>query len=164
MTALDIFVGVICVGLFVSGIITMSLGFADWYVIGVIQNFNNGLPASVNPGSAVASLLSFSSTFATFMPTLSVILMIVLIAETWMLSAFIKSHPLAAVIGIVSLVFYTIASFFIANTAIQVARLPIFANYIGYANPLLVAFIYAPYILVIATLIDLTIGIVAARQ
>lgn len=164
MTALDIFVGVICIGLFVSGIFTMSLGFADWYVIGVIQNFNAGLPASVNPGSAVASLLSFSSTFSTFMPTLSVILMIVLIAETWMLSAFIKSHPLAAVVGIVSLIFYTIASFFISNIAIQVARLPIFANYVGYANPLLVAFIYAPYILVIATLIDLTIGIVAARQ
>ncbi len=168
MTALDIFIGVVIAGLFVAGIISIALGYADWYVIGIIQNLNAGLPPSVNPGTAANSLLSFSSTFSQFFPTLAVALSIALMAETWLLSAFIKSHPLAAVVGIVALVFYTIASFYIANTAIGVVRmltvLPQFSSYIASANPLLYAWIYLPYILVVGTIIDITIGIVAARQ
>ena len=80
MTATDIFIGVIIIGTVIAGLITVFLGYADYYVIGVIQNFNKGLPPSVNPGAATTSLLNFSSSFATFFPDLSVVLAIILMA------------------------------------------------------------------------------------
>ena len=168
MTATDIFIGVIIIGTVIAGLITVFLGYADYYVIGTIQNFNKGLPPSVNPGSSTTKLLSFSSNFATFFPDLSVVLAIVLMAETWMLSAFIKSHPLAAVVGVVSLFAYTIAAFFISNAMIGAVRgvgnaIPSFATYLGFAGPIIQFWIYLPIIGVIATIIDITIAVVAAR-
>ena len=44
MTATDIFIGVIIIGTVIAGLVTIFLGYADYYVIGVIQNFNKGLP------------------------------------------------------------------------------------------------------------------------
>jgi hypothetical protein len=89
-------------------------------------------------------------------------------AETWMLSAFIKSHPLAAVVGVVSLFAYTIAAFFISNAMIGAVRgvanaIPSFASYLGFAGPIIQFWIYLPIIGVVATIIDLTIAVVAAR-
>ena len=168
MTATDIFIGVIIVGTLITGLITVFLGYADYYVIGVIQNFNKGLPASVNPGPATASLLSFSSNFATFFPNLSVFLAIVLMAETWVLSAFIKSHPLAAVVGIVSLFGFTIANFFISNEMIGAIRgvasaIPSFSAYLAFAGPIIQFWIYLPVIGIVATIIDISIAMIAAR-
>jgi hypothetical protein len=164
MTVTDIFIGATILGLFVSGTICLVLGYADYYVIGVLQQFNEGLPPSVNPGTAITSLLSASSSFAEFFPTLALVLTVILIAETWALSAFISQHPLSAVTGIISLVAFTIVSFYVANQAIGIARLAIFATYITNADPLLYAWVYMPYILVISSLIDITIGLVAARK
>lgn len=167
MTTTDIFIGVTIMGLVVCGLIATVLGFSDYYVIGVMQSFNANLTASVQPGPAVDTLLSSSSTFSTFFPDLALALTVVLIAETWLLSAFIKSHPLAAVVGIISLVGYTIASFFVSNAMVSTARglsaIPSFATYLGFANPLLTAWIYLPYILIVASIIDLTIALVSAR-
>ena len=168
MTATDIFIGVIIIGTVIAGLITVFLGYADYYVIGTIQNFNKGLPPSVNPGAATTSLLNFSSSFATFFPDLSVVLAIVLMAETWMLSAFIKSHPLAAVVGVVSLFAYTIAAFFISNAMIGAVRgvanaIPSFASYLSFAGPIIQFWIYLPIIGVVATIIDISIAVVAAR-
>ena len=110
----------------------------------------------------------FGSGFATFFPDLGVILAIVLIAETWMLSAFIKSHPLAAVVGIISLFAYTIAAFFISNAMIGAVRgvgnaIPSFANYLSFAGPIIQFWIYLPIIGIVATIIDISIAVVAAR-
>ena len=168
MTATDIFVGVIIIGTVMAGLITVFLGYADYYVIGVIQNFNSGLPTSVNPGPATASFLSFSSNFATFFPDLSVVLAIILMAETWMLSAFIKSHPLAAVVGIVSLFGFTIANFFISNEMIGAVRgvanaIPSFSAYLAFAGPIIQFWIYLPVIGIVATIIDISIAMIAAR-
>ena len=85
-----------------------------------------------------------------------------------MLSAFIKSHPLAAVVGVVSLFAYTIANFFISNAMIGAVRgvgnaIPSFATYLGFAGPIIQFWIYLPIIGVIATIIDITIAVVSAR-
>ena len=85
-----------------------------------------------------------------------------------MLSAFIKSHPLAAVVGIVSLFAFTIANFFISNAMIGAVRgvanaIPSFASYLSFAGPIVQFWIYLPIIGVVATIIDISIAVVAAR-
>ena len=57
MTATDIFIGVIIIGTVIAGLVTVFLGYADYYVIGVIQNFNKGLPPTVNPGPATTAIV-----------------------------------------------------------------------------------------------------------
>lgn len=116
------------------------------------------------------SIQSLSNTlyqFSFFFPDLAAIGCILLIVESWMLSFFIKAHPLAAVGAIAMLLVYTIASFFISNSAITIARLPVFSAVIanaGASSLLLVIWINAPILLVLASVVDIGIAFTASRS
>ena len=88
---------------------------------------------------------------------------LLLILETWMLSYFIRASPLAAIYSVAMLVAYTIVSFFVSNTAIVVARLPVFAAIAGSGNLLFLMYLNMPVILVFASLIDIIISFLAAQ-
>jgi hypothetical protein len=101
---------------------------------------------------------------ALLFPTLAVIMVIVLIIESWILSAFIKASPLSAVVALAFLVVYTIASFFIANTMVQVMdSVPMFHTATN-ANLLFLFFGNMSQILVFCTIIDISIAMLALNS
>ena len=155
---MDIFFSV-CVISAIVGIIFMAMSYVDVTGISEVSNATAGLP-TYTP-STMAS--SFTQT-ALFLPTLAVIMVVVLILESWILSAFIKASPLSAVVAIAFLVVYTIASFFISNAMIQVMNVvPIFHNATN-ANLLFLFFANMPTILVFATVIDIGIAMLALNS
>lgn len=158
MSVTDIFFAT-CVISFIMGLFALSLSYVDYVAIGYLINATNSLPNT--PG--VLSLLQNTQQLSLFWPDIAALATIILILESWILSFFIKAHPLAAVSGVFMLFAYTIVSFFISNTAIGLARMAIFAPIISNANPLLLIWINAPILCVIGGVVDIAIALTAAR-
>ena len=161
MTMEDIFYTsvVVC---FVVGILSLFLSYATTTGISALSAGINATGLPNLPG--VVSLSSGLYNFAFFFPDLAAIMVIVLIIQTWILSWFIKAHPLAAVSGIFALFGYTIVSFFVSNAVVGVARLPLFSPVIAFANPLLFLFINMPVVLFLAGIVDIAVALTAARM
>lgn len=158
MTVLDIFVAVIVVSS-ILGLMLLSLSYVAITGITVLQNATANIP-SFTPTSLSASL----KTTASFLPTLAVIFVVVLIIFSWMLSAFIKSNPLAVVISIVWLIFYTIISFFMAHYLIStVDGIAVFKSLGASPNLLYLFWANIPIILLVASLVDIAIAVMAYR-
>lgn len=105
---------------------------------------------------------NFFEQFVLFFPDLAAIATLLLIIESFIFSYYIKSSPLGAIFAIAMLFIYTIISFYVANAAIQIARLAIFSGIISSANLLILIYINMPVILLFASCIDIIIAITAA--
>ena len=137
----------------------LSLSYVDVTGIAAVSNATAGIP-TYTPSSMSSS---FTQTALLF-PTLAVIMVVVLIIESWILSAFIKASPLSAVVALAFLVVYTIASFFIANTMVQVMdSVPIFHTATN-ANLLMLFYANLSYILVFSAIIDIGIAMLALNS
>ena len=137
----------------------LSLSYIDVTGIAAVSNATAGIP-TYTPSSMSSS---FTQTALLF-PTLAVIMVVVLIIESWILSAFIKASPLSAVVALAFLVVYTIASFFIANTMVQVMdSVPIFHTATN-ANLLMLFYANLSYILVFSAIIDIGIAMLALNS
>ncbi|MGC9099614.1 MAG: hypothetical protein ACP5HW_03675 [Candidatus Micrarchaeia archaeon] len=158
MSAIDIFTAVVIIG-FVLGLLLMIVSFIGLTGMGAIKELNN--VTTQNPVGS--TIVGFGNSFYTFFPSLTVIFVFILIIESWMLSAFLKSHPLAAVVGIVFLVFYTIISFFVSNYAVMLLKNPVFNNLVSHNMLLALFYLNMPTILVISTIVDIFIGVLALR-
>ena len=158
MTTLDVFFAV-CVVSAVVGLLMLSLSYVDVTGIAAVSNATAGIP-TYTPSSMSSSLTQTALLF----PTIAVIMVVVLIIESWILSAFIKASPLSAVVAIAFLVVYTIASFFIANTMVQVMdSVPIFHTATN-ANLLMLFYANMPGILVWSAIIDCAIAMLALNS
>jgi hypothetical protein len=159
MTTYDQFISTVVV-VFIAGIFSLVLSWMDITTIGYIV-----LAFSHSPNlPAIATLSSNLITFASFLPDFAAIIGLILMIESWILSYFIKSHPLGAVMGIFLLFGFTIVSFYVSNTAVQVARLPWMSPVLLHASLLLFMFINMPIILIFACIVDIGIALTAARQ
>lgn len=137
----------------------LSLSYVDVTGIAAVSNATAGIP-TYTPTSMSSS---FTQTALLF-PTLAVIMVVVLIIESWILSAFIKASPLSAVVALAFLVVYTIASFFIANTMVQVMdSVPIFHTATN-ANLLMLFYANMSDILVFSAIIDIGIAMLALNS
>ena len=137
----------------------LALSYIDVTGISAVSTATAGIP-TYTPSSMSSS---FTQTALLF-PTLAVIMVVVLIIESWILSAFIKASPLSAVVAIAFLVVYTIASFFIANTMVQVMdSVPIFHTATN-ANLLFLFYANMSSILVFACIIDIGIAMLALNS
>ncbi len=158
MTVLDIFMAVIVVSS-VLGLLLLAVSYISVNGMTLVQNATANIP-TYTPASLTTSLQSTVS----FLPTLSVIFVIVLIVFSWMLSAFIKSNPLAVVISIIWLIFYTIIAFFMAHYLIStVEGITIFQSLGSGPNLLYLFWANLPIILLVASLVDITIAVLAYR-
>lgn len=158
MTVLDIFMAVIVVSS-VLGLLLLAVSYISVNGMTLVQNATANIP-TYTPASLTTSLQSTVS----FLPTLSVICVIVLIVFSWMLSAFIKSNPLAVVISIIWLIFYTIIAFFMAHYLIStVEGITIFQSLGSGPNLLYLFWANLPIILLVASLVDITIAVLAYR-
>lgn len=158
MTVLDIFVAVIVVSS-ILGLMMLSLSYVAVNGITLVSNAVANIP-TYTPASLASSLTAT----AKFLPTISVILVVVLIVFSWMLSAFIKSSPLAVVISIIWLIFYTIVSFFMAHYLITTAEGITIFNSLGSSGNLLYLFwANLPIILIVASIVDITIAVLSYR-
>ena len=137
----------------------LSLSYVDVTGIAAVSNATAGIP-TYTPSSMSSS---FTQTALLF-PTLAVIMVVVLIIESWILSAFIKASPLSAVVALAFLVVYTIASFFIANPMVQVMdSVPIFHTATN-ANLLMLFYANMSDILVFSAIIDIGIAMLALNS
>lgn len=158
MTVLDIFMAVIVVSS-VLGLLLLAVSYISVNGMTLVQNATANIP-TYTPASLTTSLQSTVS----FLPTLSVIFVIVLIVFSWMLSAFIKSNPLAVVISIIWLIFYTIIAFFMSHYLIStVEGITIFQSLGSGPNLLYLFWANLPIILLVASLVDITIAVLAYR-
>lgn len=158
MTVLDIFVAVIVVSS-ILGLVLLSLSYVAVNGITLVQNATANIP-TLTPSSLSTSLKATAS----FLPTISVIFVIVLIVFSWMLSAFIKSNPLAVVVSIVWLIFYTIISFFMSHYLIStVDGIAIFRSLGSSPNLLYLFWANLPIILIVSSLVDIGIAVMAYR-
>jgi hypothetical protein len=158
MTVLDIFMAVIVVSS-VLGLLLLAVSYISVNGMTLVQNATANIP-TYTPASLTTSLQSTVS----FLPTLSVIFVIVLIVFSWMLSAFIKSNPLAVVISIIWLIFYTIIAFFMSHYLINtVEGITIFQSLGSGPNLLYLFWANLPIILLVASLVDITIAVLAYR-
>lgn len=159
MTVLDIFVAVIVVSSLL-GLLLLSLSYVSITGITLIQNATANIP-TYTPASLSTSLISI----ANFLPTLAVLFVIILIVFSWMLSAFIKTNPLAVVVSIVWLIFYTIISFFISHYLIQtVYAVTVFKTLGSGPNLLYLFWANIPIVLVVASCVDIAIAVLSYRQ
>lgn len=159
MTVLDIFVAVIVVAS-VLGLIMLTLSYVAITGITFVSNATANLP-TYTPTSLASSLQST----ALFLPDIAVILIIVLIVFSWMLSAFIKSNPLAVVISISWLIFYTVVAFFMAHYMIStIDATSIFASLGSSPNILYLFWANMPIILLVSSIVDITIAVLAYRS
>ena len=158
MTVLDIFMAVIVVSS-ILGLLLLAVSYISVNGMTLVQNATANIP-TYTPASLTTSLQSTVS----FLPTLSVIFVIVLIVFSWMLSAFIKSNPLAVVISIIWLIFYTIIAFFMSHYLINtVEGITIFQSLGSGPNLLYLFWANLPIILLVASLVDITIAVLAYR-
>lgn len=158
MTVVDIFKVVVFFSA-IAGLLLMTVSYVAITGLTMVQNVTANIP-TFTP----ASLINNSVAIAQFMPTLSIIMIIILILFSWILSAFIKASPLGAVISVAWLIFYTIASFFISHYLIQAARIPIFISLGASANFVFLFWANMPVILVFATIIDIAIAMLALSR
>lgn len=159
MSTLDIFYATVVIA-FVVGLLSMFFSYADYTTIGYIQNATNVLPNIAGP----STLLSDSKQFSLFFPDLTALMVMILITESWILSFYLSSHPVAAVLGIFALFAYMIISYYVSNEAVAIARESVFAPIISASNPLLFIFINMPTILAFAAVIDIAIAFTAIRR
>ena len=158
MTVLDIFMAVIVISS-ILGLLLLAVSYISVNGMTLVQNATANIP-TYTPASLTTSLQSTVS----FLPTLSVIFVIVLIVFSWMLSAFIKSNPLAVVISIIWLIFYTIIAFFMSHYLIStVEGITIFQSLGSGPNLLYLFWANLPIILLVASLVDITIAVLAYR-
>lgn len=167
MSTLDIFYSVVVIS-FIMGIFGLAFSYTDVTVVTAVSNLFNQTYAQTGYQEmpALQQMSSFFYQFSFIFPDMAALSAIILIASSWMLSFFIKAHPLAAIGAIAMLVVYTIASFYVSNVAVQVARLPVFSAIVtnaGASGLLLLLWINMPVILVIASVIDIAIAFTAAR-
>lgn len=163
MTTLDIFYSV-CIATFFIGILMLCMSYIVFTSVGIIINLNTNMTAQgIQQLPAINTLLANSQQFSLFFPDLALFFVIVLIMETFVLSFFLRAHPLSAILGIFSLFAYTIISFFISNELVTISRLSIFSSIISGANPLLILFINLPVVLVVASIMDIAIALTASH-
>lgn len=152
------FVVIVIVSLCV-GIIMMSLSLATYTALTYICPVIGALPSYGGFNNC-----SFAESFELSLMTWAFIMVMILIAEAWLLSFYIEAHPLAAVVGVFSLIIYVIVSFYVSNAAVGLARLAVFSPIIANANLLLYLYINLSPILIFATLIDIGIAVTASRR
>lgn len=158
MTVLDIFVAVIIVSSTI-GLVLLALSYVAVNGITLVQSTTANIP-TFTPTSLSSSLQATAS----FLPTLAVIFVIVLIIFSWMLSAFIKSNPLAVVVSIAWLIFYTMAVFFMSHYLINtVDSITIFQSLGAGPNLLYLFWANMPIILLVASLVDIAIAVMSYR-
>lgn len=167
VTAYDIFAAIFVAG-FVITLIAFALTWAVFtslsYTTPVFTALQTQLGVSNAPEViAVNQLNSNLQGFILFIPDLGALMIILMIIASWILSFQIKAHPLAAVGAIFLLVPFTIISYYISNTLIQIFSISMFSTIIGSAGLLLEFWINAPVILVICTIIDIAICLTASR-
>jgi hypothetical protein len=158
MTVLDIFYAVIVVSS-ILGLLTLTVSYVAVKGINLVVNATANIP-TYTPASLSTSLLSTVG----LLPVLSVIFVLVLIVFSWMLSAFIKSNPIAVVISIVWLFFYTITAFFVSHYLISTARISVFTSLGSGPNILYLFWANMPLILLIGSMIDIAIAVLAYRS
>jgi len=158
MTTLDIFWAVVVVSS-ALGLLMLTLSYVGITGMSYIANATANMPSYYNVQSATSM---FSGT-ESFLVSLSVFFVIILIAVSWMLGAFFKASPLSAVVSIVWLFLYTAASIFVSHYLIATAKMITIYNTLGGSGNLLFLFwANMPTILVIASLVDLAIAVTAA--
>jgi len=158
MTTLDIFFAVVVVAPAV-GLLMLTLAYAGITSMSYIANVTANMPSYYPVQSAT---IMFSST-EKFLISISVFFVIILILVSWLLSAFFKASPLAAVISIAWLFMYTAVAIFMSHYLIAAVKMVSIYNSLGSsANFLFLFFANMPTILVIASLIDLGIAVTAA--
>ncbi|MGC9132354.1 MAG: hypothetical protein ACP5HJ_01755 [Candidatus Micrarchaeia archaeon] len=158
MTVYDIFYAVVVISAIV-GFLSLTLSYI---AIKGMTLLHQGI-ANI-PTYTPSSLSSMLGGTASFLPTISMLLVIVLIIFSWMLSAFIKANPIGAIISVAWLFLYTIASFFVSNALIQAAQnIPIFTELGSTANFVFLFWANAPTILVFASIIDIVIAVLAYK-
>jgi hypothetical protein len=147
------------------GTLGLSFAYADTTTISYISSAINSTykNANITPVVNTNALSNALYNFSFFFPDIAAIACILLIIESWMLSFFIKAHPLAAVGATAMLTLYTIGSFYVSNVAIQIARLAIFSGVVSSSNLLFLIWLNMPVILVIAGVVDIAIALSAAR-
>jgi hypothetical protein len=157
---------VIVIVSFVVGILLLTISYFGLTTMSALAQINT--VAANTPGIGVvpggATMVSFGTRFFKFFPDITVIFVIIMIAESWMLSAFLKSHPLGAVVAIVFLVLYTIVSFYISNEAVAILKTGVFNSVLPSNSLLALFYLNMPVILIFATIIDIAIGVMAARS
>ncbi|MEM3470588.1 MAG: hypothetical protein QXZ36_07600 [Thermoproteota archaeon] len=164
MAAYDIFFAVVILSTILE-IIFLPLTYVVYSSMSLVQNAIANIPTF----APVSSITTMSKSFILFIPTAAALMVYLLILESWILSFFIKGHPLGAVYAIVMLFVFTIASFFVANEVVVLTRAiqaasPTFATILSNSSFMLFTIINMPYILVFATVVDIGIAVVALRS
>lgn len=157
MTTLDMF-GVIVILTFTVGVFSMVLTYIVYSGLTYLQTATANIP--VYPGF---DIISHAKAFSLFIPTFAALMIVALIGQAFILSFFIKAHPLSAIIALLLLFGYTIISFYVSNTLIQIARLPLFSPFASSSNFLFFFFLNLPVILVVCSVVDIGIALTAAR-
>jgi hypothetical protein len=159
MTVLDIFVAVIVVSSML-GLLMLATSYVAINGITLIQNATANIP-TYTPASLSTNLKSTAS----ILPDFSVLFIVVMIVFSWMLSAFIKSNPLAVVVSIVWLIFYTIVAFFMAHYLITAVDATTVFKTLGSSPDLLYLFwANMPLVLLASSLVDIMIAVLAYRS
>lgn len=161
ITTEDIFFSIVVI-CFVVGIFSMALSYTDTTAISMLSSALN--QSTLTQMASVQTLASNLYQFSFFFPDLAALMVIVLIIQSFILSFFIKAHPLSAIMGVFSLFGYAIASFYVSNIAVTIVRLPLFTTVIPFSNPLLFLFINMPPILVICGIVDIAVALTASRS
>ena len=156
MTTLDIFWAVVVVSS-ALGLLMLTLSYVGITGMSYIANATANMP-SYYTGATVM----FSGT-ESFLVSLSVFFVIILIAVSWMLGAFFKASPLSAVVSVVWLFLYTAVAIFVSHYLVATVKMVTIYNTLGSSGNLLFLFwANMPTILVIASVIDLAIAVTAA--
>ena len=167
ISTFDIFMSVVVIS-FIMGIVGLSFSYLDVLGIGTTSSIFNQTYTTMHlpPNQAIQTLSSNLYQFSFVFPTIAAIATLLLIIESWMLSFFIKAHPLAAVGAIAMLVVYTLVSFYVSNASIGIIRLPVFQAIVnsGSANLLIVIWLNMPIILLFSSIVDIAIAFTASRQ
>lgn len=158
MTSLDIFVVVVLVSLSV-GVTMMVLSLATYTALTYICPVIGALPSWGGFNNC-----AFAESFELSLMTWAFIMVLILIAEAWLLSFYIEASPLAAVVGVFSLIIYVIVSFYVSNAAVMLSRQAVFAPIVASSNLLFYIWINLPAVLIFATLIDIGIALTASRR
>jgi hypothetical protein len=149
----------------VSLSLTMAVSTSLSYSTNAFTQIQNTLNIGNFPAVQAANGLNTQLRgFILFLPDLAALGIICLMAQCFILSWFIQSHPLAAVGGIFLLVIFTLISFYISNFSIQIASLSVFASIIGSAGLLLEILINLPVIMLVSCCADIAISITSSRR
>ena len=172
MTTLDVFAAIVVIS-FVVGIISIVLSYVTFTGTSILIQLNGNLNSSgIHQLPAINTLLQNSNQFSLTFPTIAFIMVLILVIESLLLSFFIKSHPLAAVLAIVLLFVYAGISMFVSNAAISFVRIlsntsspyVSFSTIINSAGPLVFLWVNMPYILVFVGILDIAVALISANK